>query len=95
MHETFYTAEVANIFESIALLHYNLKEIEFIPFELIINDEKPDPRNILNSEEKNSDSKYTSANATEMFVCEECKLQINKCYVCNRRANGESMEMKT
>ena len=103
VHETFYTAEVANHFyESIALLHYNLKEIEFIPFELIINDETPDPRNILNSEEKIYDSsKYTSANATEMFVCEECKLQcmINKCYVCNRQnicnyCNGENVWCK-
>ena len=42
LQETFYTEEVANHFyENIALLHYNLKEIEFIPFELLTSYETP------------------------------------------------------
>ena len=99
LQETFYTEEVANHFyENIALLHYNLKEIEFIPFELLTSYETPEPRNILNSEEKKAydASKYTTNNETNEtreicsdvleFLCEECNLQSmrNKCYICKR-----------
>ena len=97
--ETFHTEDVANLFyESIELLDYTLKEIEFVPFGVVTSDEIRDTNNIINCEEiKNYDpSKYENNNELtettfenrimlDMFLCYECKLQSikNKCYICN------------
>ena len=97
--ETFYTAEVANNFyENIALNYYNLKEIEFVPIELLTSNEAQHAKSIISYEENNKydPSKYTNngettetfetTNVLDMFLCDNCNLRSikNKCYVCNR-----------
>lgn len=97
--ETFYTAEVANNFyENIALVYYNLKEIEFVPIELLTSNEAQHAKSIISYEENNKydPSKYTNngettetfetRNVLDMFSCDNCNLRSikNKCYICNR-----------
>jgi hypothetical protein len=98
--ETFYTAEVANNFyENIALVYYNLKEIEFVPIELLTSNEAQHAKSIISYEENNKydPSKYTNngettetfetRNVLDMFLCDNCNLRSikNKCYICNRQ----------
>jgi len=97
--ETFYTAEVAhNFYENLSLNYYNLKEIEFVPSELLNSNEAQNTQNIINYEEKNTydPSRYTNnsevietsetRNVLDMFLCDDCNLRSikNKCFICNR-----------
>ena len=94
LDETFYTAEVANNFyENIALNYYNLKEIEFVPIELLTSNEARHAKSIINYEENNKydPSKYTdnsettettetfeTRNVLDMFLCDHCNLRSIK-----------------
>ena len=98
LSETFYTGEVATRFyEELGLIYYDLKEIEFIPFDLLDENRVDRPATIINCEEKPQyyPSNYTNNIETNhpteepsaslnMFSCNECKLKSikNQCCVC-------------
>ena len=98
LSETFYTGEVATRFyEELGLIYYDLKEIEFIPFDLLDENRVDTPATIINCEEKPQyyPSNYTNnietnhptedpSTSLNMFSCNECKLKSikNQCCVC-------------